>query len=134
MGEGTLTSKAKPRPSDYEKHLKKIMKTYGITSPDELENEKDGNESLNRFWQEVDDTCQGIPDVEVNMPNMKSESLFPEQNSVQGRGSLDYGSRQEGEKSITVPTFNYGNLYSNCPICTAPTTNRRGKYEGLRDK
>jgi hypothetical protein len=111
--EGTLTSKAKPRPSDYEKHLKKIMKTYGITSPDELENEKDGNEVLNRFWQEVDETWEGIPDVVVNMPNMKSESLFPEQNSVQGRGSLDYGSRQGGEKSITVPTFNDGNLYSN---------------------
>ena len=125
--EQTMTSKAKPRPTDYEKHMIKIMKTYGITHPDELE-----GEAKTRFWKEVDDTWKGNSDVKVNLPKSRNEGLFAEMNNVEGRGTLDYANREVGEKSITASSFcDAGNLYENTPTWQPPSPQRK---RGWQDK
>lgn len=100
-----------PRPSHYEKHLEKKMRQFGITDLDQLE-----GEAKIRFHAELD--SEYVPE---------NKSMFPEQNAVDARGTLDYAVRQEGDKSITAHSFSDGNLYPE-PKWTAPTNNRRGKY------
>ena len=132
VSEGTLTSKAKARPSEYEKHMKKVMKTYGITSIEQLEDDENGNEALKRFWKEVDDTWKGNDELEVNKPKSKNEGLFAEMSNVDGRGTLDYAVRQVGDKSLTASSFcDAGNLYENTPTWQPPSPQRK---RGWADK
>ena len=106
--------------------MMKVMKSWGITHPDQLADEENGNEALKRFWKEVDDTWKGNSDVKVNLPKSRNEGLFAEMNNVEGRGTLDYADRQVGDKSITASSFcDAGNLYENTPTWQAPSPHRK---------
>ena len=96
-----------PRPSSYEKFLYKKMKEWKIKSLDELE-----GEAKTRFDQECTDEYEGHgeDEVVVNLPNMKSESLFPEMRGVEGRGSIDLLDRPIGGQS-KHGFVDVGNLY-----------------------
>ena len=126
---GMKEAKKDPIPSEYEIHLNKVMKSWGITSPDQLKDDESGNEALKRFWQEVDDTFEGSNEVQVNLP----ESIFPEMNTVQRQGTLGYGDdRKVGEQSLTASTFcDAGNLYENHPTWQPPSPQRK---RGWQDK
>jgi len=107
------------RPSEYERFLYAKMKKWNLNTLDDLE---DG-EAKKRFWDEMDSEWVGNSDVEINLP----ESMFPEMRQVKGRGTIDYGERKTGERSLTASTFSDGNLFPEASW-TAPTNNRRGKY------
>jgi hypothetical protein len=90
---------------DYERYYISKLKKWGIKDTAEL-----CPEDKKKFDTEVDKDWNGGNKVKTNMPEQKG--LFPEQNSVEGRGTLDYAIRQVGEKSLTASTFgDSGNLY-----------------------
>ena len=90
---------------DYERYYISKLKKWGIKDTAEL-----CPEDKKKFGAEVDNDWKGNSEVKFNMPEQKG--LFPEQNSLEGRGTLDYAIRQVGEKSLTASTFgDSGNLY-----------------------
>ena len=95
---------------EYQRFVCYKMKHHGIKNIDDLTKEQKKD-----FWKMIDDEWGktiGNDDVEVNMPEQKKRSMFPEMQNVECRGTLDYSVRPVGEKSLTAGSFcDAGNLY-----------------------
>jgi len=141
--------KKTPRKNSYEKFFDAKLKSWKISSPDELE-----GEAQKRFFDEIDKEWaskkEKDDDVEVNesvqkpnSPRTLSEAVrqvtersgFPEMDKVVRKGTLGYGDdRKVGEKSISAGSFcDAGNLYPEhlVPKWTAPSPQRK---RGWADK
>ena len=96
---------------EYQRFVCYKMKHHGIKNIDDLTKEQKKD-----FWKMIDDEWGktiGNDDVEVNMPEQKNRSMFPEMDSVVRKG-LGYGDgdRKVGERSVTGHSFcDAGNLY-----------------------
>jgi len=101
-----------PRPSEYEKHLYKKMKEWGIKDLDELQ-----GEAKVRFHAELD---ADAPD-----PVEENKSIFPEQNISTKNIQLGYGEERPVGGKSNHGFCDPGNLYDNTPTWQTPSNERK---------
>jgi hypothetical protein len=142
--------KKTPRKNSYEKFFDAKLKSWKISSPDQLE-----GEAKKRFFDEVDKEWASKKETEndevevnesvqkSNSPRTLSEAVrqvtersgFPEMDKVVRKGTLGYGDdRKVGQKSISAGSFcDAGNLYPEhlIPKWIPPSPQRK---RGWQDK